>query len=69
MGGEDEDAGAEGGTGGVFFGFEVDGGEEGALDLAGEENGAAGGGELRRREPVGGHGLGSVGRGSRASRE
>lgn len=55
MCGEDEEAGFERWEGGVFFGFEIDGGEEEAFDFAGEEDGAAAAGQVDGRQPLSGH--------------
>lgn len=55
VGGENEEAGSENGEGRVLLGLEVDGGEEAALHLAGLEDGAAGGREGDRRDPVRSH--------------
>lgn len=56
MSGEGEEARTEDGEIGKVFAFEVDGGEEIALDLVGEEHRPPACGHLRRREAVSGHG-------------
>lgn len=58
MRGEDEEAGSEGREGWVFFGFEIDGGDEGAFNFAGEEDGAAAASEVDGRQPFPGHVIG-----------
>lgn len=65
MGGEREEAAAEGRAAGVLLGLEVHEREEVPLDLAGGQHRAAGRRDGRGREPVGcgdGHGCGEIGR-------
>lgn len=52
---DDQKARAERSEAGVLFRHEINGGEEEALDLAGEEDRASRGGEGRRRKPIVGH--------------
>lgn len=55
VGGEDEEAGLEGGEGGEVFAFEVGGGDKRALDLGREEHRPAAAGLLHRRKPLPDH--------------
>lgn len=56
MGGECKKTGFEERERWEVIAFEVNGGEEGALDFVGKEDWSAAGGELHQREGVSGHG-------------